>query len=98
MGIREQRLKVRFEHSPSSRRPAKFRYRAFGAAARRSPPAGAVLQADREPRGNQRALPRARRQLALPSERMLDDGLQVVELRPPPERRTDAVRGGDDLG
>src|SRR5712692_10544000 len=35
-------------------------------------------------------------ELALPGERVRDDGRQVVELRLPRERRPDAVGGGDD--
>src|SRR5512132_3299769 len=39
----------------------------------------------------------ALRQAALPRQRMGDDGRQVVELRLPSQRGTDAVARGDDL-
>src|SRR6185503_14975638 len=38
------------------------------------------------------------RQAALPGERMADDGVEVVELRPPVERRLDAGDVGDQRG
>ena len=38
------------------------------------------------------------RKLALPGQRVRDDGLQVVEMRPPFEGRTDKVGRGNDVG
>jgi len=37
------------------------------------------------------------RKLALPCQRVADDGFQIVKTRLPFERRADAVAGGDDL-
>jgi hypothetical protein len=44
------------------------------------------------------ASPGAFQKLALPCQRVADDGLQIVKVRLPSERDADAVASGDELG
>jgi hypothetical protein len=46
---------------------------------------------------NQTSRPDAFRKLALPCQRVGDDGLQIVKARLPSERGTDSVTGGHEL-